>query len=78
VLEKEQLEGPFAVADDRLSIGTDARTRDRTSHFSRSFESIALFRVVEDVDAVVLADLLVIKALREGSLRSEQHEDEQA
>ena len=76
VLEEKELKRPLAVADHRLAVRPDAGSREAAAHLARLLESVGLFRDVEDVDAFVLADLLVVEPLRLRGPRADDHRQE--
>ena len=76
VPEEEELECPLAVRDDRLPVRAHAEPGEGPPHLTRLLEPLRFFGVVEHVNAVVLADLLVIEALGTHRRREDREHDE--
>ncbi len=63
VLEEIQLQCARAVGHDGLALRSDAGFGDAAVRWCQSFEPVGIGGVVEDVDAAVLRDFLVIQPL---------------
>src|SRR5215510_6847164 len=74
MLEEKELEGALVVADDRLTVRPRARLGDAHTHLAGLLESLGVGRDVEDVNAAVLGDFLVIEPLCSGRYgKCQQH-----
>ena len=78
VLEEVEVHGRLVLGHDRLAVGAAADQGDGGAHVVAGLPGVEFLRGVEDVDAAVLLDLLVIEArdlgVRGGGRRQRQGE----